>query len=74
MSQLHRLIAGVRRRWFAAVALRTIGIAALAAALPVMATVVVDLLLAPQDTPLILLGVCAVVLAVAAAANVAWRI
>ena len=74
MTQLHRLIADVRRRWFAAVALRTIGVAALAAALPVMAAVVVDVLVAPQDTPLLLLGTSAVVLALAAAAIVVFRI
>ncbi len=74
MTQLYRLIADVRRRWFAAVALRTIGIAALAAALPVMAAVVVDALIAPQDTPLILLGACAVGLALVAAAIVVFRI
>ena len=74
MAQLHALIAQVRRRWFAAVALRTVGIAAFAATIPAAAAVLADGLLAPQGTALIALGAVAAVLALAAAATVLVRI
>ena len=74
MAQLQTLIAQVRRRWFAAVALRTVGIAAFAATIPAAAAVLVDVLLAPQGTALVVLGAAALVLALAAAATVIARI
>ena len=70
MAQLHELIANVRRRWFAAVALRTIGRATFAAAIPAVAAVVVDALLAPQGLALMLLGTAAVLLSILSAAVV----
>ena len=51
MAQLTELIAQVRRRWFATVALRTIGFCAAAAALPAVIAILVDLTLAPPDPP-----------------------
>ena len=74
MTQLQTLIAHVRRRWFATVACRTVGLAAFAAALPLAAAVVADGFLAPQGTALILLGLAAALLALAAAAVVVSRI
>ena len=73
MAQLYTLIAAVRRRWFAAVASRTVGLAAFAAAVPAGAAVLVDRLLAPRGTALVVLGLAAVALAVAAAAMVVAR-
>ena len=73
MAQLHTLITQVRRRWFAAVALRTIGVAALAAAAPATAAVLVDRVLAPEGAALVVLGLAAVLLALAAAAVVVAR-
>ena len=74
MAQLQTLIAQVRRRWFAVVALRTVGIGALAASVPLAAAVLVDTLLAPQGGALITLGIATVLLAIAAAAIVVARI
>lgn len=70
MAQLHELIVKVRRRWFAAVALRTIGRAAVAASIPAIAAVVVDAVLAPQGGALMLLGAAAVLLSIVLAAVV----
>jgi hypothetical protein len=74
MAQLHALLARVRRRWFASVAMRTIGLAAAAAAVPILAAIVLDRLLRPSGVPLILLGAAASVLAMTGAALVALRI
>ncbi|CAN5755978.1 hypothetical protein BH18ACI5_BH18ACI5_20490 [soil metagenome] len=74
MTQLHALLSHVRRRWFVSVALRTIGLAAAAAAVPVVAAILLDRLLAPTGTPLMLLVAAACVLALAAAAMVGFRI
>ena len=74
MSHLNELLARVRRRWFAMVALRTIGFAAAAAAAPALAAVLLDMTLAPQGLPLILLGSAAVLFALAAAVMVVLHI
>jgi hypothetical protein len=74
MAHLGELLGRVRRRWFAAVALRTIGLAAGAAALPALAAVGVDRILAPEGPALILLGLAAALLSLAAAAVVVARI
>jgi hypothetical protein len=74
MSQLNDLISSVRRRWFACVASRTIGLASAAAALPILAALLLDRLLAPAGLPLVLLGLSAIGLAVAAAAMIGMRI
>ena len=74
MAQLHELIANVRRRWFATVALRTIGAATFAASLPAGAAVIVDALLAPQGLALILLAAVAALLSILSAAVVLARI
>lgn len=74
MAQLHELIANVRRRWFATVALRTIGAATFAASIPAGAAVAVDALLAPQGLALILLAAVAALLSILSAAVVLARI
>jgi hypothetical protein len=74
MSQLNALISSVRRRWFACVWWRALGLACAAAAFPVFAAIVLDRLLTPAGTPLVILGAAAFVLAVAAVAMVAVRI
>ena len=52
MAQLNELLARVRRRWFAAVALRTVGLAAAAAAaLPALAAVLLDLAVSRRRAP-----------------------
>jgi hypothetical protein len=74
MSQLNALISSVRRRWFACVALRSIGLGCAAAAFPILAAIVFDRLLAPAGVALVLLGAAAFVLAATAAVMVASRI
>ncbi|MEO7157707.1 MAG: hypothetical protein ABI039_09105, partial [Vicinamibacterales bacterium] len=74
MAQLNALLSQVRRRWFARVAMRTIGVAAGAAAVPILAAIVFDRLLAPAGAPLMLLGAAASALALGAAALVGVRI
>jgi hypothetical protein len=74
MSQLTDLLARVRRRWFAMVALRTIGLAAAAAAVPALLGVLADVILRPERLPLVLLASFTVVLSIAAAALVVVRI
>ena len=70
MAHLSDLLARVRRRWFATVALRTIGFAGAAAGLTAFAAIALDLALAPGGAALIILGTSAVLLSVAAA--VSW--
>ena len=74
MAHLSDLLARVRRRWFATVALRTTGFAAAAGGLTALAAVAVDLTLAPGGAPLIILGTSAVLLSVAAAAVAIARV
>ena len=49
MERLQALIAAVRRRWFAAVALRILGLAFIAAAVPVLAGLGVFWMVQPSD-------------------------
>nr|MBA3297416.1 hypothetical protein [Acidobacteriota bacterium] len=74
MAVLNKLISDVRRRWFAGVALRLFGFAAVAASLPVLTAVLLDRTIEPAGIPLVVLGSAAAVLAVAGAAIVASRI
>jgi uncharacterized protein DUF4175 len=72
-SELRSFIAQVRRRWFRLVALRTIGRAGCAAAIPIGAGVLAEALLRPQGWPLLLLAGSAIALSLAAAGIVLYR-
>ncbi len=74
MAHLSDLLARVRRRWFATVALRTIGFAGAAAGLTAFAAIALDLALAPGGAALIILGTSAVLLSVAAAVVIVSRV
>jgi hypothetical protein len=71
--ELQTLIARVRRRWFALVALRTAGAAMASAAVPVAAGVALDWLIHPEGGALILLASVTAAAATAASAMVVWR-
>jgi hypothetical protein len=71
--ELRSLIARVRRRWFACVALCTVGRATGAAALPLLAAIGVDWLLQPTGRALLLLGVVTIAASAAAAGIMFWR-
>jgi hypothetical protein len=73
-DRLSALIAAVRRRWFATVALRAIGLGAGVAALPGMAAGLAYWLFAPADGALLLLAGSAVVLAAVGVVLVIKRI
>ena len=73
IDELRALIGGVRRRWRAALALRTLGVAAGLAALPLAAAVVLVWSLALEGAALIALVAAASLGAAAAAAFVLWR-
>jgi hypothetical protein len=70
---LRLLLAAVRRRWFAHVALRTIGRAGLAASLPLLAAATVTRLLSLGDGALTALVSAACAAAVGFAAFILWR-
>jgi hypothetical protein len=72
-SKLRSLIAAVRRRWFAQVALCNAGRALALAALPVFAALAVDYAVAPEGGPLVLLAAATLVASLAAAAIPLWR-
>src|SRR6185295_10714680 len=72
-SELRSLLAGVRRRWFGLVALRTAGRATALASAPVLAAIVLDRLAPLDGLPLVLLAAAVLALAFAAAARVVWR-
>ncbi len=72
-DELHALLGEVRRRWLAVIGARTFGRALIAAAGPLALGVAIDLLFAPRNVLLLLLGVGAVVGSAAAAATVLWR-
>jgi hypothetical protein len=55
-SQLRTFIASVRRRWFASVLLRTVGLGALAGSVPLILALAVDRLTQPQGRALVLLA------------------
>ncbi len=55
-DELRSFIAGVRRRWFLSVFLRTLGVAALACSLPTALALVVDRVVQPQGRGLVLLA------------------
>lgn len=73
MERLSALIAGVRRRWFAAAALRTTGVAMTAASAPVMAGLVLYWLVSPAGGPLLALAGSVTLLALAAAVAAVLR-
>jgi hypothetical protein len=73
IDELRSLIARVRRRWFGVVAMRTAGRAAIAAAVPILAAVAADRLLAPQGPALIVVALFTVVTVIAAVAMVFRR-
>src|SRR5687768_15376624 len=73
LDDLRSLISGVRRRWFAAVVLRTIGIAAFVAALPVAAGAVAGWSFAPEGAALIALAAVSGLGAAAVGGAVLWR-
>ncbi len=72
MSEAHRelsaFVARVRRRWLTCVLLRTAGIAALSASLPVAAAVLCERLFHPEGRTLVLLAVLTLGFATASAA------
>ena len=72
MSEAHRelsaFVARVRRRWLTCVLLRTAGIAALSASLPVAAAVLCERLFHPEGRTLVLLAVLTLGFAIASAA------
>ena len=73
IDELRSLIGAVRRRWFAVVALRTVGIAAGAAALPLAAASVAAWSLAPEGAALVALAAIAVTVAAVACGLVLWH-
>jgi hypothetical protein len=73
-DRLRELIAAVRRRWFATVALRAVGAGALTAAVPGLAALLVYRLFQPRDGALLMLASTAALLAVAAIVLVIRRI
>lgn len=73
MARLSALIAGVRRRWFAAAALRTTGVAMTAASAPVLAGLALYWLFSPAGGPLLALAGSVTLLALAAAAAAVLR-
>lgn len=73
-EQLRAMIVAVRRRWFATVALRAIGLGAAAAAVPALAAVGVYWLFAPSGGALLLLAGAALLLSIAGVIVVASRI
>jgi hypothetical protein len=72
-TELRSLVAAVRRRWFRLVALRTIGIAAAAAAVPVLAAVAVDRVMTLSGGWLVLSAVVTLAASLAAAGVVVAR-
>jgi hypothetical protein len=72
-DEVRAFLSGVRRRWFAQAALRTIAHAAVAAAVPGLAALLIERLLRPEGPALVLLGVVAVIAALGAAAFAAWQ-
>ena len=73
-DRLRGLIAAVRRRWFATVALRAIGIGAMAAAFPGLAALLVYWTFAPRDGALLLLAGAGLILSLAAIVLIVRRI
>ena len=73
MERLSALIAGVRRRWFAAAALRATGVAMAAAAAPLLAGLALYWLFSPAGGPLLALAGSVTLLALAAAAAAVLR-
>ena len=71
---LQALIANVRRRWFASVALEAIALGAVAAAAPVLLAGIVYWTLAPRGGALLLLAAAAVAILLIGVVAVAWRI
>lgn len=74
IDELRSLIGAVRRRWLAAVALRTIGIAAGVTALPLAAGAVAAWSVAPEGAALIATAAIATLGAGAICAMVLWRL
>jgi hypothetical protein len=72
-QELRSRLARVRRRWFAQVALRTVGGAAFAASVPVLAAVAADRLIAPDGVLLVALASLAAIAATVAAGVVVFR-
>lgn len=73
INALRSLIADVRRRWFVAAVLRTIGVAAMGAAVPVAAGASAAWLVAPEGAALIALIAVSAIGAAAVAGAVVWR-
>lgn len=74
VEQIRTLIAAVRRRWFAAVALRAVGMGTAVAAVPALAGWIVYSLLAPTGGALLVLASAVLVLSIVGAAIVFARI
>jgi hypothetical protein len=72
-AALNAFIVRVRRRWFAQVLLRTIGLAATGAAAPILASLVVTRLLRLEGRPLVLLAFVTLLLSLGAVAFVVLR-
>lgn len=73
IDKLQSLIDDVRRRWFVVVALRTLSIATVAAAVPVAAGAAAAWLVAPEGAALIALAAVTGIGALAAGCAVLWR-
>jgi hypothetical protein len=74
VERLHGLIGAVRRRWFAAAALRITGLACIAAAVPLLAALGVFWIVQPSGRALLALAGAAALLSLAAALASVWRI
>ena len=73
MTSLRSFIVSVRRRWFMLVAMNAVGRALTLAALVAGAALLVEYILAPEGTPLVILATAAIAVSAALAALVAWR-
>lgn len=73
IDELRALIGAVRRRWFALVALRTVGAACALAAVPIALAAIAGWILPPEGGALVALGVVAGLSALAVCGLVIWR-
>ena len=72
-DDVRAFLSAVRRRWFAQAAMRTVARAAIAAAVPGLAALLIERLLRPEGPALVLLGAVAVIAALGAAGFAVWR-